>query len=204
MVSQNPTEVAGRTDRGFVTQETIVATSTNLSDFGYPLPSFWGSIVAGTVVTLGIGALSECLMFGCHLVTYNNGVLDLGVGAAIWMIVTTCIAYFIGGMLASRLSLRGGWMRGLTLWGFSIPLALLITAPISGGAALAYPHLSHLAEQVANSAGVTSPYSENFVVNYLGAWIGFVLLACGLIFAVAGSSASCGCANKNTTSQVGQ
>lgn len=204
MVSQNPAEVAGRTDRGFVTQETIVATSTDLNDFGYPLPSFWGSVVAGALVALGIGALSECLMLGCHLVTYDNGVLDPGIGAAIWMIVTACIAYFVGGMLASRLSLRGGWMRGLTLWGFSIPLALLIMAAVRTGAGLAYLHLGHLTEQVAGSAGVTSPYSENFAVNYFGAWIGFVLLTCGLIFALIGSSVSCGCAKKKATSQVGQ
>ncbi|HEX4056049.1 MAG TPA: hypothetical protein VHX86_17435 [Tepidisphaeraceae bacterium] len=204
MVSQNPTEVVGHTDRGFVTQETIVATSTDLNDFGYPLPSFWGSVVAGTVVTLGIGALSECLMFGCHVGVTENGVLAFGAGAAVWMIVTTCIAYFVGGMLASRLSIGGGWMRGLTLWGFSLPLVLLIMAAISGGAGLAYPHIGHLTQQFASNAGLSNYTNGNIATNFVNAWIGFVCLACGLIFALIGSTASDGCASNNKTSQIGQ
>jgi hypothetical protein len=57
--------------RGTVTQERIVSAAA--TDIPVPAPSFWGSIVAGTTVVLGIGALSDFLMFGCHVGVYRNG-----------------------------------------------------------------------------------------------------------------------------------
>jgi hypothetical protein len=204
MVSQSSTDVVGRTDRGFVTRETVVASSIDSSGLEYPLPSFWGSVIAGAVVALSIGILSECLMFGCHVGVTAYGALNFGAGAAIWMIVTACVAYIIGGMVTGQLSLHGGWLRGLTMWGFSIPLLLLITAIISGGAGLAYSHFTHVTEQIANGSGATTLSNGNLYVNFASAWIGFVCLGCGLIFALIGSSLSAGCATKNMTNAAGQ
>jgi hypothetical protein len=199
MVSSNVSGVVGgvATDRGFVTEETIVTASADMRDMEYPMPSFWGSVVAGALLALGLGALSICLMFGCHVGTDMNGDLSFGAGAAVWMIVTVCIAYFFGGLLASGLSLRGGWLRGVTMWGLSIPLALLILAFTSGSAGLAYAHMTHLTEQFANSTGAASLSNGHMFVNYYAAWVAFISLACGLISAVIGSSKSCGCAVRN-------
>jgi hypothetical protein len=171
----------------------MVATSGN--DMPMPTPSFWGSVVAGTMVVLGIGALSEFLMFGCRVGVYRNGAPDLGAGAAIWMIITSCIAYFVGGLVASQLSLNGTWLHGIVLWGFSIPLSLLIGAAVTVAAGTAYAHTTDVTEQVLNSSGAGAIYNGNVFVSFAGAWAAFLSVILGLIFAVLGSTAgACACA----------
>ncbi len=188
MVSENPSNVATRSDRGIIAEETIVAASTGVNNLDeYPLPSFWGSIVAGAVVVMSIGALSECLMFACRVGTYGNGQVYLGAGAAFWMFITTCVAFFFGGMVASRLSLRGGWMRGLTVWAFTLPLLMLVTAFISGGAGLGFVHNTRIAEEVITNNHITTFYGGGSFVSYGGVWSGFILLALGLIFSLVGA-----------------
>ena len=188
MVSDNLTNVQARSDRGIIAEETIVATSTNLNDFEeYPLPSFWGAIVSGAVVALSIGALSECLMFACRVGTYGNGQISMGAGAGIWLIVTTCVAYFFGGMLASRLSVRGGWMRGLTVWGFTILLLMLVSAFV-GGSALPYVHNAQMSEQIVSNSRVTTLYGGASFISYAGVWVGFLILVLSLLFSVIGAT----------------
>jgi hypothetical protein len=191
MVSENPTVVAGRSDRGIIAEETIIATTTGANDLlEYPLPSFWGSIVAGAVVVLGIGALSECLMFGCHVGAYSNGQVAFGFGAGLWMLATTCVAYFVGGMLTSQLSVRGNWMRGLTMWGFSILLLMVISAFVSGGGTLPILHGTQVTEEVISKNRITTLYGGSSFINYAGVWFGFLILALGLICSLIGASVS--------------
>jgi hypothetical protein len=192
MVSQNVTEVTS-TNRGFVAQESVVAGASGPFDAGLPLPSFWGSVIAGAVVVMGIGSLSASLMFGCYVGTYANGMLSFGWGAGLWIIATACIAYYFGGMVASRLSLAGGWLRGLVVWGLSVPLTALIAAFISGASGLAYAHTTRLAEQLTNNTGAATLYSGTLYVNYAAAWVVFFALLCGLIFSLFGASTSCAC-----------
>ena len=183
--------------RGPIIEETVVA-ARNVPDLPLPMPSFWGSVVAGSVVVLGIGALSELLMVGCHVGVMENGAPAVGLGTAFWMAITACIAYYVGGLVASRLSLNGSWLQGLVLWGFSIPLSLLIGAAITGAAGVAYAHTTHLTEQLANSTNAGSLYGGNLFFNFAGIWTAFVTVALGLIFAVIGSmSGSCMGAGQN-------
>lgn len=200
MVSQNTTEIAS-TNRGFVAQETVVSAASGPIDAGLPLPSFWGSVIAGTVAAMAIGSLSGALMVACHVGTYANGFISFGPGAGVWIIVTACIAYFIGGNVASRLSLAGGWLRGFVVWALSLPLSMLVGAFVAGGAGLAYAHTSHMTEQITNNTGAATLYAGNMYVNFAAAWIFFFASLAGLVFSIVGAAVGCGCDTESTTTR---
>jgi hypothetical protein len=149
-----------------------------------PAPSFWGSIAAGTMVVLGICALSDLLMFSGHVGVYRDG-------AAIWMMITACVAYYGGGLVASRLSLNGTWFHGLVLWGFSIPLSLLVVTGITEAAGIANGHSIEMTAQIINGSGTA------------GGWAAFISVALGLAFAVLGSTAgACVCGQLRRTEKT--
>src|SRR5690348_2892246 len=117
MVSpQNPTDVTPgtvRSDRGFAQEEVAAAGApyTGAVAGRYPYPVyFWGSVVAGSLFVLSMFVLSYALMLGCH-VGVVNGALSLGWGSAIWIVITSCIAFYVGGMIANSISqpLGAGW-----------------------------------------------------------------------------------------------
>jgi hypothetical protein len=147
-------------------------------------------VIAGTLVTFSIFMLSMALMFGCHVGTYDpSGALSFGWGAAWWIVITSCIAYFIGGMMAGAFHHNNSadysddsGLRGLAVWGLSVPLFMVIFAIISGGAGLAYGYSTNAIEQATNATGAARVYHGNLFVNYGGAWTVFVSLICGLFF----------------------
>ena len=194
MVSQNTSEIAA-TNRGFVAQESVIAGASGPIDAGLPLPSFWGSVIAGTVVAMAIGSISGAFMLACHVGTTENGFVSFGPGAGAWIVITACVAYFIGGNVASRLSLAGGWLRGLIVWALSLPLSMLIAAFAAGGAGLAYAHTTHMAEQFTNNTGAATLYAGNMYINFAAAWVVFASMLCGLVFSIVGASVGCGCDN---------
>src|SRR5205823_3166105 len=92
---------------------------------------FWRPVVAGTMFAMSVFVLSWYLMLGCHVGINSGGIIDLGGGAAVWLCVTACIAYFFGGAIASAMtasnasSLASGCLKGTVLWALSIPLGLI-------------------------------------------------------------------------------
>jgi len=179
-----------RTDRGFVTDVATSPTtySSNLTYLGHH-HYFWGPVIAGTLVVFSVFMLSMSLMFGCHVGTYNpSGALSFGAGAAWWIVITSCIAYFFGGMMAGAFhgnnsaDYDDGALRGLAVWGLSVPLFMVIFAVISGGAGLAYGYATNTIEQATNATGAAHVYHGNLFVNYGGAWTVFASLICGLFF----------------------
>ena len=187
-------------DRGFIREEVIssvspgyVASDSALS-YGRPY-YFWGSVIAGSLLVFSIFCLSYLLMLGCHVGVDGNGMLALGWGAAIWFIVTSCIAYYFGGMLASCISspVRGGLLKGSTVWGLSVPLALVISAVIAGGSGL-FGGLSmpHFADTMATAAGNAQQVANNLQphlgLNFGFIWTAFIALGLGLVFSILGSA----------------
>ncbi len=156
---------SGTIRHGVRTQRMIAARERELS---VPAPSFWGPIATGAMVVLGIVALSDFLMFDAGV--YRDG-------AAIWMIITACVAYYAGGLVASRLSLNGTWLQGAVLWGLSIPLSLLIVAGVTEAAGIVFANTTEMTAQMINGSGIA------------GAWAAFISVALGLAFAVLGSTA---------------
>jgi hypothetical protein len=182
----------GVSSRGFVAQTAPPPLPIRAPAWIENYPYFWGSVVAGAVVAMAITALSEALMFGCHVGTNSNGDINFGGGAAVWIILTSCVAFFFGGWVAGCFGIanRSGLLRGLTVWGLSVPLSVALGSVISAGAGLAYVHTSQLAEQITNNTGSANLAQGQMFVNYGGAWTAFFALLGGLIFAIIGSAAA--------------
>jgi hypothetical protein len=98
-------------------------------------PISWGAIFAGVVFVLAISWL--LYLFGVALGLTVVGPAEvpeageeLGWSAAIWMLVTSLIAFFLGGLFAARIAgiidKTEGMLHGLAVWGVSILLALLL------------------------------------------------------------------------------
>src|SRR5579884_1582837 len=123
-----------RNDRGIIEEHSVSTLTPAGGTYSLTIPrytTFWGSVIAGTLLAIGIAIMSYALMFGCHVGTYANGVISLGWGAAVWIVVTACIAYFFGGMFSPCLSASGpesGAFRGLSVWGLSVPLVMVIAS----------------------------------------------------------------------------
>jgi hypothetical protein len=186
-------------DRGFIPQETVVTSGYRYGAMAvYHMP-FWRPVVAGTFFALSIFALSWYLMLGCHVGITDTGVLALGAGAAIWIWITSCVAFFFGGMIASAVSVprSGGWLKGPVIWSLGILLGLVIYAAAAntGGflAALDLPH--------AGIIGNINPTDSGMTAHFGFLWAAFITLACGLIFSIIGSAAgACACASNTESS----
>ena len=193
--SSNPVDVAPGVlvnDRGFVTNE-ITSTLVTGPAYGGSMVSgvypshFWGSVISGTLLVMSLFVLSWFLMLGCHVGVARDGLLSLGWGAAWWMVITSCIAYYFRGMLAGCISRRtyNGWLKGAAVWGLSIPLAVVIYGLTSGGlmTSLGAPHADVL---VGNHSAAVAVMGVNF--GY--AWTAFCTLILGLIFSIFGSGSA--------------
>ncbi len=108
----------------------------------------WGALFAGLVVTLVVELVLTLLGFGIGLgsikpATEQQPFSGIGVGAAIWLGITTLMALFIGGWVTAKLagSVRGlnGVLHSIVMWGLVSLLSFyLMTTAIGaliGGAA---------------------------------------------------------------------
>lgn len=103
----------------------------------------WGAVFAGLFLTLAIELLLSMLGFGIGLSMVqpaqggapNAG--TIGLGAAIWWVVTYLISLFIGGYAAARLAgvtVRGdGILHGLVTWAFALMVTFYLLTTALGG-----------------------------------------------------------------------
>lgn len=188
-----------RHDRGFVVvEEGMISAEPGMmqSPMAYRSRHFWGPVIAGALFALSLFVLSATLMFGCHVGVTSAGAIMLGGGAAVWMVVTACIAYFIGGMIAGSTtpSRMSGWLRGAALWGLSIPLAMAICGLASAGTSMWFPATTHWIAGTQNFAGEA-------MVSFGFMWSAFFTLLGGLIFALAGSTVKTSRREENLSSR---
>jgi hypothetical protein len=102
----------------------------------------WGAIFAGTIVALVVQIMLSLLGVGIGLGVINPAsaadLTGLGIGAAIWLVVSTLIALFIGGFVAGRLAgmpIRGdGILHGVVVWGLGTLVSLYLATSAVGGA----------------------------------------------------------------------
>lgn len=106
-----------------------------LPDIGSVTHISWGSVFAGTIIALMVQftwiMLGLAIGFGVASPAVQGGALGgLGIGAAIWWILGSIIALFVGGWVASRMAgiqrLFDGILHGLVTWG----LVTLVTVYI--------------------------------------------------------------------------
>jgi len=126
----------------------------------------WGAIFAGAFVTLAVFLTLQILGAGIGLSAVDltgrevTSARSLGIGAAIWWLLTGLIALFIGGWVAGRL----GWLankldrvlHGLTVWAvfYAIMFVLATTAlgALAGGGLAALGGTASAAGQAAASS----------------------------------------------------
>lgn len=119
-----------RRDRGIAMEEIDVVVGRAETPLVVHRP-FWSYVVAGTVSALSLFVLSWYLMLGFHIGITDAGIIDLGAGAAIWLWITSCLVFLIGGRMStimapmSRVPLVAGVISGASVWALSIPLAIL-------------------------------------------------------------------------------
>lgn len=138
----------------------------------------WGGVFAGLFLVLSIQLLLSMLGFGIGLSMVQPGAGGvpnagtIGIGAAIWWVVTYIIALVIGSYAAARLAgvvLRfDGVLHGLVTWAFALMVTFyLLTTAVGGviggafgvvGSAVsaAGQGLKAAAPEVAKAAGISS------------------------------------------------
>lgn len=101
----------------------------------------WGAIFAGTVVTLVLLLTFTLLGLGIGLgvispATAENPMGGVGIGAGIWILITTLISIFCGAWVAGRLagSPRSitGLLHGITVWGLVTLLSFYLMTSAVG------------------------------------------------------------------------
>lgn len=112
----------------------------------------WGPIIAGTVAALSVQLVLTLLGVGVGAaatdpLTDAEPTRGLGIGAAIWSIVSGLIAFGIGGFLAGNMLGPGrpapGAAHGFMSWALAavlgVTLAAISGAMLAGGAAIGVP-----------------------------------------------------------------
>jgi hypothetical protein len=103
----------------------------------------WGAIFAGTVIAMVVQVLLGMLGVGIGATTIDPATQGspsgqaFSMGAAVWWVVSSLVAVFLGAMVAGRLAgmprRQDGALHGLVTWGFStLVLFWLLTTTVSG------------------------------------------------------------------------
>jgi len=123
----------------------------------------WAAIFAGLIITLVVNLVLTVLglSIGASAVSplsQQNPGQGLGIGAAIWLIVTSLISMFCGAWVAGRMAgfAREGALHGLVTWGTATLLTLIlmtmgIGGVLSGGASLLSKVMPGASQAVASS-----------------------------------------------------
>jgi len=91
----------------------------------------WGAVIAGALTSLAILILAGAFGMACDVPAYRGG--PYGVGALFWSLISSVIAFFIGGMVCEYLTRRGesrlGVLHGVLAWVLAINLVAIIALP---------------------------------------------------------------------------
>src|SRR5437764_4932060 len=109
--------------------------------FGRPFARIsWGAIFAGAVVALATQLVLALIGGAIGLATLNPATgqspsgASLGIGAAIWLVISSLISLFVAGYVAGRLGgTFNGWLHGLATWATVTMLTILLLTTAAGG-----------------------------------------------------------------------
>src|ERR1700682_3208918 len=147
-------------------QHSETTTVTDSGVHGHPTLR-WGAIFGGWLVATGIASLMYVagLALGFSAFDPYNAAATakgIGIGTAIWMVLTWAVSLFLGGMFASWFDGRAdqtvGSLHGVTVWALSVAasgllLAVGLTQFVQGGAAI----VKGGASVGATAAGMAAP-----------------------------------------------
>ncbi|MEP6937585.1 MAG: hypothetical protein ABI871_05895 [Chthoniobacterales bacterium] len=121
----------------------LSAGSRTVADYGaYDRPFArisWGSIFAGAIIALAAQLVLALIGTAIGLATLdpmtgdNPSAASLGMGAGIWLILSSLLSLFFGGYIAARLGgTFNGWLHGLTTWGTVTMLTVMLLTSAAG------------------------------------------------------------------------
>jgi hypothetical protein len=197
MVSQSehvpvttPTGTTVTDDRGI--RQPVAYASYPTESVALRYGSFWGSVIAGSLVAISFVVLSMALMFGCDVGVYSAGgntagTLVLSWGSAVWIVITACLALLLGGYVSSALSrpVSTGWLYGLAVWGLTIPLFFILAAIIAGGMGAAAQGAQIGQAVLPAGASSGNVFAAIHIQNGV-AWMLFCSVICAAIFGLIG------------------
>jgi hypothetical protein len=100
----------------------------------------WGSIFAGAIIALATQLVLTLIGMAIGLATINPASggtpsgTALGLGATIWLLLSSLISLFVGGYIAARLGgTFNGWLHGLATWGLVTMLTIMLLTTAAGG-----------------------------------------------------------------------
>lgn len=143
---------------------TMIASSVETIEEAPERRSVWGSVIAGAAVALACGVMLSALggAIGASAVdtvardTPTAGTFTMVAG--LWLLASSLISYFVGGLVASRLSGVSdpdiASMYGLAVWGIGVLItAYLLASSLMGAASTAVTATGSAVSGVARAVG---------------------------------------------------
>src|SRR5512132_396982 len=100
----------------------------------------WGAILAGATIALATQLVLTLLGTAVGLATLNPAIgqnasgVTLGIGAGVWLVISSLVSLFLGGYIAGRLGgTFNGWLHGLATWATVAMLTILLLTTAAGG-----------------------------------------------------------------------
>jgi hypothetical protein len=100
----------------------------------------WGAIFAGGIIALATQLVLTLIGTAIGLATLDPATGDnpsgttLGIGAGVWLVISSLISLFLGGYVAGRLGgTFNGWLHGLATWAVVTMLTILLLTTAAGG-----------------------------------------------------------------------
>jgi hypothetical protein len=128
----------------------------------------WGSVFAGAVVAVAIGLMLNTLGAGVFAAMVDTTQREtpsgatMGIGAAVWLLVSNLIGLAVGGYVAARLSGNAdetdSTLHGLAVWATSFLItAVLVGNVVAGITSTAATSAGNLVGGLARGAGAALP-----------------------------------------------
>jgi hypothetical protein len=129
----------------------------------------WGAVFAGVVMGITVQVLLGALGVGIGASTIDptreaNPLAGIGIGAAVWLFVSTIAAYYASGWIAARMAgfpaRVDGVLHGLLTWGFSTVFMLFLFGSMAASAVSGTAQLFGGFAQYAQSVGLPPAVTE--------------------------------------------
>jgi hypothetical protein len=100
----------------------------------------WGAIFAGAIIVLATQLVLTLIGTAVGLATLSPATgqapsgTTLGIGALLWLVISSLLSLFLGGYIAGRLGgTFNGWLHGLATWAAVTMLTILLLTTAAGG-----------------------------------------------------------------------
>jgi hypothetical protein len=132
-------------NNGPASRETTLRTATAAVEpfrgFDRPFARIsWGAIFAGAIIALATQLVLTLIGTAVGLATLNPATgqtpsgTTLGIGAGVWLVISSLVSLFLGGYIAGRLGgTFNGWLHGLATWAAVTMLTILLLTTAAGG-----------------------------------------------------------------------